>query len=79
MATDIGRRKFISVLSGATVAWPLAAARARSTEELASRLSTLPRPGLLEAVIADRTWPGCSPLRRPSSSAGALRRTRERR
>jgi hypothetical protein len=43
----------------------LAAARARPTEELASRLSTLPRPGLLEAVIADRTWPGCSPLVEP--------------
>ena len=36
----------------------LAAARARSTEEVASRLSTLPRPELLKVVIADRIWPG---------------------
>jgi thiamine pyrophosphate-dependent acetolactate synthase large subunit-like protein len=40
----------------------LAAARARSTDELASLLSTLPRPGLLEAVVAERTWPGWSPF-----------------
>jgi len=57
----------------------LAAARARSTEELASRLSTLPRPELLKAVIADRIWPRVAPLRRPSSREGALCRTRERR
>lgn len=40
----------------------LAAAHARSTDELASLVSTLPRPGLLAAVVADRTWPGCSPF-----------------
>jgi thiamine pyrophosphate-dependent acetolactate synthase large subunit-like protein len=40
----------------------LTAARASSTDELAVLVSTLPRPGLLEAVVADRTWPGCSPF-----------------
>jgi thiamine pyrophosphate-dependent acetolactate synthase large subunit-like protein len=40
----------------------LAAARARSTDELASLVSTLPRPGLLEALVTERTWPGCSPF-----------------
>ena len=42
----------------------LAAARARSTEELASRLSTLPRPELLKAHQTG-SGPGCSP---PSST-----------
>jgi thiamine pyrophosphate-dependent acetolactate synthase large subunit-like protein len=40
----------------------LAAARARSTGELVSLVATLPRPALLEAVVTDRTWPGCSPF-----------------
>jgi thiamine pyrophosphate-dependent acetolactate synthase large subunit-like protein len=40
----------------------LSAARARSTGELMSFVRTLARPGLLEAVVADRTWPGCSPF-----------------
>jgi thiamine pyrophosphate-dependent acetolactate synthase large subunit-like protein len=40
----------------------LAAARARSTGELAALVTSLPRPGLLEAVVDERTWPGCSPF-----------------
>lgn len=40
----------------------LAAARAHSTDELASLVSALPRPGLLEAVVTDRVWPGWSPF-----------------
>jgi thiamine pyrophosphate-dependent acetolactate synthase large subunit-like protein len=40
----------------------LAAARAHSTDELASLVSALPRPGLVEAVLTDRTWPGWSPF-----------------
>ena len=40
----------------------LAAARSRSTKDLALRLSTPARAGLLEVVVADRTWPGCSPF-----------------
>ena len=40
----------------------LAADRAHSTDELASLVATLPRPGLVEAVVADRIWPGCSPF-----------------
>lgn len=40
----------------------LAGARAASTGELASLVSTLRRPGLLEAVVADRAWPGSSPF-----------------
>jgi thiamine pyrophosphate-dependent acetolactate synthase large subunit-like protein len=40
----------------------LAAARAHSTDELASLLPTLSRPGLLEAVLDERTWPGSSPF-----------------
>lgn len=38
----------------------LAAARSRSTEDLALR--TPARAGLLEVVVADRTWPSCSPF-----------------
>ncbi len=40
----------------------LASARARSADELAPLVSSLPRPGLLEAVLGERTWPGCSPF-----------------
>ena len=40
----------------------LATARSRPTEDLALRLSTVTRAVLLEAVIAERTWPGCSPF-----------------
>ena len=57
----------------------LAAARARSTEELASRLSTLPRPELLKVSRRPDLARVALPLRRPSSREGALRRTRERR
>jgi thiamine pyrophosphate-dependent acetolactate synthase large subunit-like protein len=41
------------------------AARAHSIDELSSLLSTHRRPALLEAVLTDRTWPGCSPFVNP--------------
>lgn len=40
----------------------LSAGRAHSTDELASLVSALPRPGLVEAVVTDRVWPGWSPF-----------------
>jgi thiamine pyrophosphate-dependent acetolactate synthase large subunit-like protein len=40
----------------------LSGAQATSIDELLSVLGTIARPGLIEALIDDRTWPGCSPF-----------------
>jgi thiamine pyrophosphate-dependent acetolactate synthase large subunit-like protein len=42
-------------------------ARVSSVDELSSMLETIPRPGLLEAVIDDRAWPGSSPFVDPQA------------
>jgi len=40
----------------------LSGAQATTAGELVSVLGTIPRPGLVEAVIDDRAWPGWSPF-----------------
>jgi thiamine pyrophosphate-dependent acetolactate synthase large subunit-like protein len=40
----------------------LAGARAASIDELVNAFETIGRPGLVEAVIDDRAWPGWSPF-----------------
>lgn len=40
----------------------LSGARATSVDELSSVLGTIARPGLVEAMIDDRAWPGASPF-----------------
>ena len=45
----------------------LSGARASSVDELLSVLAKIARPGLVEAVIDDRAWPGWSPFVDPHS------------
>jgi sulfopyruvate decarboxylase subunit beta len=40
----------------------LSGARVTSVDELSSAIATIERPGLVEAVIDDRAWPGASPF-----------------
>jgi hypothetical protein len=40
----------------------LSGAQATSVDELVSVLGTIARPGLVEALIDDRAWPGWSPF-----------------
>ena len=45
----------------------LSGARASSVDELLSVLAAIARPGLVEAVIDDRSWPGVSPFVDPQA------------
>jgi thiamine pyrophosphate-dependent acetolactate synthase large subunit-like protein len=45
----------------------LAGARATSTGELSSIVASIEQPGVVEAVVEDRAWPGWSPFVDPHS------------
>jgi thiamine pyrophosphate-dependent acetolactate synthase large subunit-like protein len=45
----------------------IAAARVRNDPDLRTALSELDRPGLIEAELTDRTWPGPSPFVDPAA------------